>query len=445
MNYIFINTPFICFPSEMLRLGRLDYLKQYSSTSTVKTYKSALRCFFKIVYNRGDDLEALAERYFSEERNHQEDVQNLLVNLKESAPYTVRLYLSALKIFLMENDVELNPKFWRKIRGRIKGSRALTLDKVPSNEELRRILTHLPVQGKALFLMLASSGMRIGEALQLKLEDLEMENDPVQVSIRGEYTKTGNPRVAFMSREAKEVMQEWLKNREKYLETAVKKSKLYEKQVEDSRVFPFENTTAYTFWNKALGKAKFKQRDKETNRHRIHPHVLRKFFRTKMGSVISPDVVEALIGHEEYLTAVYRKHSVEDLADFYKQGEHSILVFTDAGEVTKLRKEVKDHEKQLQTLVNNLATENIDLKGRVEKQETRIKELEKLKEQLKKAEQKRINDMEEVKNMILNATGIKIKYLREAHEKTFIDTMHEMDSHMNQLPESVDHEKMIKT
>jgi integrase len=88
------------------------------------------------------------------------------------------------------------------------------LDKVPSNAELRRILSHMDVKGKSLFLVLASSGMRIGEALRLKVEDVDLTSDPPKINIRGEYTKTGNPRIAFISFEARESLEEWLKNRE---------------------------------------------------------------------------------------------------------------------------------------------------------------------------------------------------------------------------------------
>ncbi|MFQ6076241.1 MAG: hypothetical protein ACE5Z5_08935 [Candidatus Bathyarchaeia archaeon] len=41
--------------------------------------------------------------------------------------------------------------------------------------------------------------MRIGEGLQQTLEDLEPDRDPPKVNIRGEYAKTGNPRIAFIS------------------------------------------------------------------------------------------------------------------------------------------------------------------------------------------------------------------------------------------------------
>ena len=93
--------------------------------------------------------------------------------------------ITAVKSFLIENDFELSDRFWKRLGKRVKGSRALTLDKVPSNEELRKILSHMNIQGKALFVILASSGMRIGECLKLKLSDLE-DGSPYRIKIRGE-------------------------------------------------------------------------------------------------------------------------------------------------------------------------------------------------------------------------------------------------------------------
>jgi len=116
-------------------------------------------------------------------------------------------------------------------------------------------------------------------------------------------------------------------------------------------------------WNNSLRKAGFMSRDKQTNHRRMHPHVLRKFFRTKLGSVIPVDVVEALMGHEGYLTEVYRRYTEEDLAQFYKQGEHALLIFAEAAEVGRLRQEIEDRNRQLQTLVNGLTADNMTLKS----------------------------------------------------------------------------------
>ena len=236
----------------------------------------------------------------------------------------------------------------------------------------------MPIQGKALFLMLESSGMRIGEALQLKLGDVHLESDPVMVEIRGDYTKSGNPRRAFISSEAKESIEEWLKSIEEYLEQAVRKSKrrpqykgeFKGKTLDDDRLFPFQNNTAYAIWSNALKKGRFKQRDASTNRHKIHPHVLRKFFRTKMGSVIPVDVTEALMGHEGYLTEVYRRYSVEDLAKFYKQGEPALLIFGgDTLRYTNLKKETEG----LHFSVERIRTENKELREKIGEMEETIR------------------------------------------------------------------------
>ena len=70
---------------------------------------------------------------------------------------------------------------------------------------------------------------------------------------------------------------------------------------------------------------------------------MRKFFRTELGAVIPVDIVETLMGHEGYLTEVYRRYSFEDLGKFYQQGEHALIIFGSGEDVNKLREEIEDH------------------------------------------------------------------------------------------------------
>jgi len=204
------------------KMEPLKYLEMYDSEKTVGTYKVVINHFLTNIYGEGK-LETLAERYFHEKRDHEADLQNFLAHIKEHPPKTVRLYLSAVRTFLMENEIELPQRFWRKLNRRIKGG-TVTVDRIPSNVELRRIIMHMPMHAKALYLTLASSGMRIGEALQLTLDDINLDNNPVKISIRGEYTKSGDKRIAFISGEAKEHIVEWLKSRSQYLKSASKRS-----------------------------------------------------------------------------------------------------------------------------------------------------------------------------------------------------------------------------
>jgi len=308
----------------------------------------------------------MANKYFSEKRDYEKDIQTFLKSLNGSAPLTIKLKLSNIKTFLIENNVELPEKFWKKIRRRIKGSRALTLDRIPTSSELKKLLSHVPIHGKAIFLCLESSGMRIGELLKSNIDDLYLEEKPARIQIRGEVTKSGNSRHAFFSSEAQEALTEWLKVRDEYLRVAVAKSHMYEKSIEDSRIFPFDISTAYSIWKKALHKSGLNGKDKSTGREQIHPHTLRKLFRTRLGAAGIPvDVIEALMGHEKYLTEVYRKYSIDQLREFYLKGESALLVFTDAQEVTKLRKEIEERNHSMKTDYIGLSHKNLELEKKL--------------------------------------------------------------------------------
>ena len=374
-----------------------NFLNSYDNSGTRRNLANTIKLFFESVYEEAtpENLDEMAEKYFSEKRDYEKDIRNFLQSLNGSAPLTIRLKLSSIKTFLIENEVELSLKFWRMTNRKIKGSRALTLDRTPTIAELKQILMHMPIQGKALYLILESSGMRIGELLKSNIDDLYLNEEPARIQIRGEITKTGNSRHAFFSSEAKEAIIEWLKVREDYLKAAIGKSHLYNKVSDDPRLFPFNSSTAYCLWKNALHKSGLNGRDKSTNREMLHPHVLRKFFRTKLPSVIPVDIVEALMGHEGYLTTVYRKYTVKDLAKFYLEGEPTLLVFTDTQKVvelqkvieeknTRLQKDIEVKNTQLQVLVNSLVSENQSLKKRVDNLEKSIDEVKDIKEKLAK-------------------------------------------------------------
>ncbi len=239
----------------------------------------------------------------------------------------------------------------------------------------------MPIQGKALYLTLVSSGMRIGEALQLRLSDIELERDPPIIRLRAEYTKTGNRRIAFISDEAKDAMIAWLKVREDYIRSSKDRNiglrKLYlassgEKQLDD-RVFPFSDFTARSIWKTALRKAGLDQRDKTTGRYLLHPQSLRKFFRTHHKAEV--DIREAIMGHEGYLTEVYRKYSEIDLARAYKDGVSGVLIFGDRIDIDAVKR-------QFAPALEAVVLENAELKRRLLQMEERISRFEEFTQQV---------------------------------------------------------------
>lgn len=124
--------------------GLSSFFAQYYSKATGKTYGYALKAFFKSVYGEDADYRECAEKYFDENRDYESDIRTFFATINERPPKSVNMMLAGVKSYLMENDVELKQMFWRRLRRRIRGTRAVTQDKVPSNAELRSRLIHMP-------------------------------------------------------------------------------------------------------------------------------------------------------------------------------------------------------------------------------------------------------------------------------------------------------------
>ena len=331
-----------------------QFLRQYDSESTKKSYKTGLKFFFREIYPelKGEDLDVLSERYLAEDRNHREDVMDFKDSLKDKAPKTISNRLNSIRVFLDENGVSFPKRFFKNLNGKV--NEAISVEKVPSNEELRRIIEYLPVHGKALALCLSSSGMRIGEAVQIGISDIELNRDPVRIKIRAEFTKTGKRRITFISPEAKQAVEEWLNYRDQYVKIADRRSWKH-KRLKFNNVFPFSANNFNYVWNSALTKAKLSSIDSRTKRVSIRPHNLRKFFRLRVGRY-GRDEAEALMGHQAGLNRIYANFdgAEERLAEVYKKSLSDLSIYNREVQVVQLDEEMKNKIRELEDQMDAL-------------------------------------------------------------------------------------------
>ncbi len=360
------------------------YIGLYSAESTITHAKSSLRLFLGSALGRKlteDTLEEAGEQYFSEQRDYQTDVEIFFKSIREYAPKSINMILSFTKGFLGRNGVKFDEYYWRDLKGKhkgLKGNRALTEDQAPTPEILRNILQFLPLHGRAFALALSSSGMRLGEALRLKLSDIELDKEPVRIHIRREYTKSGLSRPSFLSTEAVNVLKEWLKIHDEWLRAASRKSHLYPKGAKDDRIFPFSNGTVYAMWHAALEKSGYADRDATTGIYKFHLHTLRKYFRSRLPRGGVPvDVTQGIMGEEGYLSAEYRrlKDDPETMATMYRQGEPYLAVFSNETEVHEFREETKVLRQEVQDLKERLQREEVKLTRAKTKYEVETDEL----------------------------------------------------------------------
>lgn len=240
---------------------------------------------------------------------------------------------------------------------------------------------NMPRVGKAFFLILASSGARIGEISELEIPDIDFDSDPVRITIRGEHTKTGNSRTIFISNEAKEFLLDWLKVKDEYIRAAAMKGKApHQIDPDDKKVFPSSIRNAGMILNTSLYRLGMDKKDPSTRRMLIHPHSFRKYFNTTLkANGVPQDIVEALLGHEYGLDQAYRRYSIEQMAEFYKKAEPAITVMSDTQELMKLKKEESENRGRL----GDLYAKNMDLEKRITEVDKILGEVLQSLEQLK--------------------------------------------------------------
>lgn len=131
------------------------YLRTFRSENTKKTYRCHINKFFK-------EIKADPKTYLDEERDYEEDVITLWESLKGRPPKSVSATMSAVKGFLKKYKILKNAEIWEELDRRTHGNRARTMDEVPTPQQLKEILRYGTLKDHALFLMVSSSGMRIG-------------------------------------------------------------------------------------------------------------------------------------------------------------------------------------------------------------------------------------------------------------------------------------------
>jgi len=264
-----------------------------------------------------------------------------MVNECKFAPNSLRNHLSVVKKFLSLNNLEVSNE---KMRAKVELPRyyAVTRDRAPSPEELKRVVVHTDVRGKALTTMLASSGMRIGELLSLRVKDIDFSKKPTTVYLRAEVTKDRQARYCFISDEATTLLREFLGQRtadaESYLFPTSTRGRAHKTGNE-----PMTYWNADEIFSRALRASGLEEKD-DNGRDIIHIHSLRKFFFSQLVPILGREVVEALMGHKAFLDSSYRRFTEKQMGEFYLKGMNAVTVMLkrESASETEVKKAFKE-------------------------------------------------------------------------------------------------------
>jgi len=272
--------------------------------------------------NKDDSLEALqlfVNWYSIEAYNHRTKGEGHSPNSVWNYASSIRKYLFYRGSPLTRDDtqefLELPSKIDKELHG-------LTLD------EIIKILDSMNYDYKTMFMVQLSSGMRIGELVQLKKKHLILlDSGRFMMKIPAKIAKLKKARTTFMSKEAtKLVMMLWKRSDDEDL--------LFTKN-KDSHIAEVAKGNTLREHLELVGLGK---RYEDTNNYEINTHSFRAYFITKV-SRHDENLAKLLAGEKGYLLQ-YDRMSDEEKLGIYEDAEKDLLVYDNSRkdeEIKKLR------------------------------------------------------------------------------------------------------------
>jgi len=329
-----------------------EYLKLLEEGSR-KTYRSHLNTFFKTIKSN-------PETYISpdkEEKDYANDIIYFLIKRKSMAPKTNNVSKSAILSFLEENDIEIGRKHRKRINKQIKGKRAITRDLPFSKKDIKLFLPHVKPHIRAVILIAISSGMRIDEILKLKNKLINRDKKPGTIYLTKDMTKNHEKRTVFISDEAKEALESYLKTKPQHIRY-MKKSRLVKETLkepyDDKLIFQFSYENVRKSLYRALKKVGLDTLDPTTDRHQKHIHSFRKYFKKQLSSTMDSNCLNQLVGHESELDKAYTPWEEPELAEEYLKNMEHITIYGSSSNYAETAEKIKTLEDTIDRLSEEL-------------------------------------------------------------------------------------------
>jgi integrase len=290
----------------------------------------------------------------------------------EIAEGTLRNYIKAIKLFFSMNDIIVN---WKKLS---KGIPQVYLkqDRIPTIEEIKKLLDHPDRRIKPIVLTMLSAGIRVGSWEYLKWKHIipVYRNDMlVAAKIVLKNTKINREYFSFITPEAYNALKDWMDFRQLHGEQITGDSWLvrnnWEKldRADSHRVGMakapqfFSSTAIRVIINDAWriqGVRDLLDADKNEKRHEFKStHCFRKFFETKCQSKMNHNNIKLLMDHSLGESQNYHRPLEEELLDDYLNAVNNLTI-SDENRLKLKVQQLEDKSDEIQELKRQVNENN---------------------------------------------------------------------------------------
>jgi integrase len=285
----------------VLKLATHLYRHTTGSDATLYQYTYGVYAFFTWLGRTPDILvkECLEDKSIDEVV---EKIDSFVGELKAKklANGTIANHVKSVRALFRTNGIAIET---HKVKRRVKYT-----DNAPTQKELEKIINLADIREKAIVSILATSGLRIGTLVKLEYrhvdKDLEAGVVPVHIHVEAEITKGEYCSYdTFIGEEAVEYLKAYLDARRNgtwYMppEEIDENSPLIRDQ-HSRKIKSVSPACIGRLIHQLYIKAGLIDITKRKRRYRLRPHSIRKYFRTKLGSLgtISIEYIEYMMGH----------------------------------------------------------------------------------------------------------------------------------------------------
>jgi integrase len=343
------------------------------SKRTAMEYAKRLNSFREfILFNYGNlTLDNLIVKIKEGSENQYSVLSNYtlyLLNGDKVSNLTLKQWVVTAKNFLEYHDVDVSP---RKFKLKVKLPKVIRKKKEAlSKEDIVSIVnTCSDIRLRTYVMLLAATGMRAVEALSIRIKDLDIQSNPTQLFVRGEFTKTKSDRTIYLTSELNDQLSSWLEY--KYRSRRVCYSNGDQKTITEYRT-PEKSETDLVFsvyqspkkpnpnnlyvdvctsFGKMLDRmGKGTREDGNNKRRRITLHSFRRFVKTTISDLGYQDFSEYFIGHSG--SSYWTKKESEKVEIFQKIEPY--LTFMNVHQLERQGADIQSRVDELEELNESL-------------------------------------------------------------------------------------------
>ncbi|HET6590718.1 MAG TPA: hypothetical protein VFG45_11205 [Candidatus Nitrosocosmicus sp.] len=354
-----------------------NYLRSLRSLQTREKYQGRMKIFFDFIETEGIGIEEKSVNFAKEANIRGTDwafnriyafISHLIsrVEHKEIVGSTVQNYVKSIKLFCELADIQIP---WKKLTRGLPKSKSYANDRIPTEDELYKLMEYPDRRLKAIIYTMTSSGIRLGAWNFLRWGDVEPvnQNGKVVAAKLKVYSGEEEQYLTFITDEAYFELETWMNYRSNSGEEITQSSWVMRDlwntdETKNARGLVKNPKKLSDLGVKRLIERALWAQGVRTKNQKVkkrYPfaavHSLRKWLKTKCEIAgMRPINIEKILSHDIGISNSYYRPTDDELLQDYLKVSNALILDKETRIQTKLKHTIKEKDDERNELENEI-------------------------------------------------------------------------------------------